>query len=152
MPNPNRRYPPNNLFKNLYAIGLGPIIGRLILLLITTGRKTGLPRMTPLQYEEIDGDFYLGSALGQKADWFKNILANPQVEVRVKSRHFRGLAEAITDPVRIADFLEVRLKRHPHIIGAILRSEGLPTRSDRVQLEAYAAQLAMVIVHPEKGD
>jgi hypothetical protein len=111
-------------------------------------RKTGLPRTTPLQYEQIDGDFYLGSALGQEADWFKNILANPQVEVRVKSKRFRGVAETITDPVLIADFLEVRLKRHPIIIGAILRSEGLPERPDRAQLEAYAAQLAMVVIHP----
>jgi deazaflavin-dependent oxidoreductase (nitroreductase family) len=152
MPNTSRRYPPNNVIKKLYDIGLGAIIGRLILLLITTGRKTGLPRTTPLQYEQIDGDFYLGSALGQKADWFKNILANPQVEVRVKSKRFRGVAEPVTDPVRIADFLALRLKRHPRIIGAIMRSEGLPERPDRAQLEAYAAQLAMVVIHPEKGN
>jgi deazaflavin-dependent oxidoreductase (nitroreductase family) len=152
MPNTSRRYPPSNVIKKLYDIGLGAIIGRLILLLITTGRKTGLPRTTPLQYEQIDGDFYLGSALGQKADWFKNILANPQVEVRVKSRRFHGLAETITDPVQIANFLALRLKRHPRIIGAIMRSEGLPERPDRAQLETYAAQLAMLVIHPEKGN
>ena len=151
MPNTSRRYPPSNVIKKLYDIGLGAIIGRLILLLITTGRKTGLPRTTPLQYEEADGDFYLGSALGQKADWFKNILANPQVEVRVKSKRFRGVAEPVTDPVRIADFLEVRLKRHPHIVGAILRSEGLSQNPDRAQLEAYSSQLALVVIRPEKG-
>ena len=140
------------MIKKLYDIGLGAIIGRLILLLITTGRKTGLPRTTPLQYEQIDEDIYLGSTLGQKADWFKNILANPQVEVRVKSKRFRGVAEPVTDPVRIADFLALRLKRHPRIIGAIMRSEGLPERPDRAQLETYAAQLAMVVIHSEKGN
>ena len=45
-----------------YAIGLGPLIGRHVLLLTTTGRKSGLRRVTPLQYEEIDGVFYIGSA------------------------------------------------------------------------------------------
>jgi len=43
--------PPNRLMKALYAVGLGPVVGRLVLLLTTTGRKTGLPRVTPLQYE-----------------------------------------------------------------------------------------------------
>ena len=38
-----------------YALGLGPIMGRLVLLLTTTGRKTGRQHVTPLQYEEIDG-------------------------------------------------------------------------------------------------
>jgi deazaflavin-dependent oxidoreductase (nitroreductase family) len=141
--------PPNNVMKILYAIGLGPLIGRLVLLLTTTGRKTGLPRVTPLQYEEIDGAFYLGSSRGQKADWFCNILANPHVEIRVKSRRFRGVAETVTDPTRVADFLAFRLKRHPKMIGAILQREGLPAQPDRAQLEAYAAKLAMVVVRPE---
>lgn len=57
----------------LYAIGLGPLIGRIVLLLTTMGRKSGLPRVTPLQYEEINGDYYLGSARGLKADWLRNI-------------------------------------------------------------------------------
>ncbi len=141
--------PPNNIMKTLYAIGLGPLVGRLVLLLTTRGRKTGLPRVTPLQYEEIDGTFYLGSSRGQKADWFRNIVADPCVEVRVKSRRFRGAAEAVTDPARIADFLELRLKRQPKMIGMILQSEGLPAQPDRAQLEAYAAKLAMVVVRPE---
>jgi deazaflavin-dependent oxidoreductase (nitroreductase family) len=133
----------------LYAIGLGPLVGRLVLLLTTTGRKTGLPRVTPLQYEEIDGAFYLGSSRGQKADWFRNIQANPHVEIRVKSRRLRGVAEAVTDPARVADFLALRLERHPKMIGAILQREGLPAQPDRAQLEAYAAKLALVVVRPE---
>jgi deazaflavin-dependent oxidoreductase (nitroreductase family) len=146
---PQPSAPPNHVIRALYAIGLGPLIGRLVLLLTTTGRKTGLPRVTPLQYEEIDGAFYLGSSRGQKADWFRNILANPHVEVHVKSRRFRGVAETVTDPLRIADFLELRLRRHPKMIGAILQSEGLSAQPERAQLEAYAAKLAMVVVRPE---
>jgi deazaflavin-dependent oxidoreductase (nitroreductase family) len=141
--------PPNHVMRALYAIGLGPLVGRLVLLLTTTGRKTGLPRVTPLQYEEIDGAFYLGSSRGQKADWFRNIQANPHVEIRVKSRRLRGVAEAVTDPARVADFLALRLERHPKMIGAILQREGLPAQPDRAQLEAYAAKLALVVVRPE---
>jgi deazaflavin-dependent oxidoreductase (nitroreductase family) len=137
--------------KALYAVGLGPVVGRLVLLLTTTGRKTGLPRVTPLQYEENDGAIYVASARGQKADWFRNILADPHVEVRVRSRRFRGVAETITDPARIADFLELRLRRHPKMIGAILQREGLPAQPDRAQLESYAARLALVVIRPEEG-
>lgn len=147
----DRRMPaaPSRLLKALYALGLGPLVGRLILLLTTTGRKSGLPRVTPLQYEESDGAILVGSARGRKSDWFRNVVANPHVLVLVKSRRFRGLAEPITDPARIADFLELRLRRHPRIVGAILRFEGLPERPDRAQLEAYAVRLAMVVIRPE---
>lgn len=132
-----------------YAIGLGPMIGNLVLLLTTVGRKSHKPRVTPLQYEEIEGRIYLGSALGQKADWFRNIQANPRVEVQLKSWKFSGSAETVTDPKRIADFLEVRLCRHPRMIGAMLRTEGISTPPERCDLEKYAAQLAMVVIKPD---
>lgn len=133
----------------LYAVGFGPVIGRIILLLTTTGRKSGQKRVTPLQYEEIDGKYYLGSARGVRADWYRNIEADNRVEVRVKNRRFRGEAETITDPARIADFLEVRLQRHPRMVGLMMeKAHGLPKRPRRQQLEELATSEAMVIITP----
>lgn len=132
-----------------YAIGLGPVIGNLVLLLITTGRKTGKRRVTPLQYESIDGMIYVGAALGQKADWLRNLKVNPQVEVRIKSLRFTANAEVITDPRRIADFLEMRLQRHPHMMNWMLKAEGLRIPPDRDALENYAAGLAVVTIQPD---
>ncbi len=142
------RPPPPHLMRFLYRSGLAPLLGRFILLLTTTGRKSGLPRVTPLQYEEVDGAIYVASARGAKADWFRNILADHCVKVRIKSREFAGLAEPVTDPCRIADFLELRLQRHPQMVGAILKSVGLPVSPSRGELEEYASQLAMVIIRP----
>jgi len=137
------------LHRVLYALGLCPLIGKIILLLTTTGRKTGLKRVTPLQYEEIDGKYYLGAARGLNADWVRNIQANPQVEVRVKSLRFQGQAEVVTDPGRIADFVEVRLQRHPFMIGLIMqKTHGLPKHPSREQLEKLAEKEALVIITP----
>jgi deazaflavin-dependent oxidoreductase (nitroreductase family) len=130
----------------LYAIGLGPLQGRFVLLLTTIGRKSRLPRVTPLQYEEVDGKYFVASARGIKADWFRNILANPAVEVRVKSQRFEGVAEAITDPEQIADFLELRLRRHPRMMGAMFRAQGFASRPSREELEGYTAKRAMVVI------
>jgi deazaflavin-dependent oxidoreductase (nitroreductase family) len=133
----------------LYAIGLGSLIGRIILLLTTTGRKSGRRRVTPLQYELIGGDYYLGAARGLQADWVRNIRSNPQVEVRVGRKQFQGIAEVITEASRFADFLEVRLERHPRMIGLIMeKAHGLPRRPSRGQLERLAETEALVIVHP----
>ncbi|HEY47970.1 MAG TPA: nitroreductase family deazaflavin-dependent oxidoreductase [Anaerolineae bacterium] len=132
-----------------YAIGLGPLIGRHVLLLTTTGRKSGLPRVTPLQYEVMDGIFYVGSARGDKSDWYRNILANPKVEVRVKSQHFVGIAEAIADVERVADFLEISLARNPRMMGNLFRLFGLPREPNRAQLEGYAAHRTVARIHPQ---
>jgi len=144
------KMPPNRLILRLYEGGLAPLLGRFILLLTTTGRKSGLPRTTPLQFEVVNGAYYIGSARGAQADWFRNIRLEPQVTVRVKNHVFDGLAEPVTDPARITDFLELRLHRHPRMVGKILQMEGLPSRPTRSQLEEYALRLAMVIIHPKR--
>ena len=132
--------------KFFYAIGLGPIIGRLVLLLTTTGRISGKQRVTPLQYEEIDGDIYIGSVRGIKADWYRNIEANPKVSVRVKARHIIGEGELTTDPKRIADYLEVRLRNHPIMVKTLMSREGLSKNPTRAELEKYSENRALVII------
>ena len=135
----------------LYAIGLGPLIGRIILLLTTTGRRSGIKQVTPLQYEIIGCDYYLGSARGTKSDWVRNIRSNPHVEVRVGAKYFQGTAVVITDPSKFADFMEVRIERHPFMIGLLMqKAHGLPRHPSREQLEKLAKEEAFVIVHPTK--
>ena len=133
----------------LYSIGLGPLIGRIILLLTTTGRRSGLKRVTPLQYEMIGDDYYVGAARGTKADWVRNIQSCPQVEVRVGKKQFQGTAEVVTDASRFADFVEIRLQRHPRMIGLIMeKAHGLPRHPSREQLEKLGSTEAFVILHP----
>jgi len=136
------------IHRGLYAIGLGSLIGGFVLLLTTTGRKSGLKRVTPLQYEKIGEDYYLGAARGLNADWVRNIQSNSQVELRVGAKHVQGTAEIITDPSRFADFLVVRLERHPRLIGLIMeKAHGLPKRPSREQLEGLAKGEALVVIH-----
>jgi len=104
-----------------YKIGLGPLIGRFVLLLTTIGRKTGLSRVTPLQYEVIDGVFHIGAVFGMKTDWVRNIQADPHVQVRVKNKTFRGQAEISTDPEDLADFIQYRMDKHPRMIGLMMK-------------------------------
>ena len=65
------------------------------LLLTTTGRRTGEPYTTPLIYGT-DGDRYLVVAsrggTHQHPQWYRNLLAHPEVAVQVKAERFRARA------------------------------------------------------------
>jgi deazaflavin-dependent oxidoreductase (nitroreductase family) len=124
---------------------------RVVLLLTTTGCKSGLPRVTPLQFEEIDGAYYVGSARGVQADWFRNIITNPSVQVQIQQNHFAAMAEPITDPARIAGFLEWRLRRHPVMIRVMLLMHGL-LQPNRANIKQLASKLALVVIRPEKDE
>lgn len=132
----------------IYAVGLGRWYGRFVLLLTTSGRRTGRRRVTPLQYERVDGMYVVASARGERADWYRNVVAHPQVEVRIGSSRLQGVAEPSTDSARIADFLQLRLDRHPWFVGSVLRLRGVPRRPARGDLETYATRLAIVTITP----
>lgn len=129
-----------------YQRGIGPT--QVVLLLTTMGRISGQPRVTPLQFEEVGELIYVASARGKEADWFKNILAKPDVQVQIGDRNFIARAEPVTDPVRIAEFLELRLRRHPVMVRLIMHLfDGLPLRFTHTDLEAISAEKAVVILH-----
>ena len=55
--------------------------------IITTGRKTGLPRRVEIYFHQFDGEYYLTGRPGFKRDWEANIKANPAFTLHLK----RGL-------------------------------------------------------------
>lgn len=79
------------------------LLGRGMLLLTTTGRKSGRAYTTPLQYFK-DGDdiVIVGSNAGNEkhADWWLNLLADPEAEVQVRRNSRRMRAEEVLDEER----------------------------------------------------
>jgi deazaflavin-dependent oxidoreductase (nitroreductase family) len=73
--------------------------GTTVLILTTTGRRSGEPRSTPLIYGR-DGDNYVVVASKGGADehpaWYLNLQDNPQVEVQVMSDRFSAQARTAT--------------------------------------------------------
>jgi deazaflavin-dependent oxidoreductase (nitroreductase family) len=74
-------------------VGRGRVAGRMgkapVLLLTTTGRRSGRPRTVPLCYVEDDGDFaVIASNGGSVADpaWFGNLTADPDATVEIRGR------------------------------------------------------------------
>ena len=64
----------------------GPFEGGTLLLLHTTGAKSGQPRLAPLAYLSIDGRMLIvGSKAGMDTnpDWVHNLRANPRAHIEV---------------------------------------------------------------------
>ena len=77
--------------------------GRTLLLLHTTGAKSGQRRVNPLAYTR-DGDrlVVIASKGGAPTnpDWYYNMLANPLVTVEVGTEQFQARATVAAEPER----------------------------------------------------
>jgi deazaflavin-dependent oxidoreductase (nitroreductase family) len=137
------------IHQRLYDLRMGWLVGWLILLLRHKGRRSGKQYATPLQYEKIGDTYCIAAGRGTMADWFRNVQANPQVQFSVGRRNFNAVAEPVTDPERVADFLAYRLNRHPLMLGLMMKLHRLPMKPSRAQLLGLARRTALVILHPE---
>lgn len=81
--------------------GLGWLFGSpltgYLMLLRTRGCRTGLPREAPLGYVIRDGAVYCVAGYGRPTPWYRNLIADPAVEVVLPTRRLRGHAEPVTD-------------------------------------------------------
>src|SRR5690349_23111331 len=87
----------------LYRLTRGRLGGENIVLLTTTGKKSGQPRTKPL-YHLKDGSSYFVFASAGGSDknpaWYANLAANPRVTVEDHGRTINGIASTIDGPER----------------------------------------------------
>ena len=91
---------------NSGAVG-GNWEGRDLLLLTTTGRKSGRPHTTPMVYTR-DGDRLLvyASKAGAPShpDWYLNLVADPRVVVEVGPERYEAIATPLEGEERDREF------------------------------------------------
>lgn len=75
------------------------------LLLTSTGRRTGEPRLSPLIYQEVEGGFAVIASKGGYPDhpaWYLNLEANPECHIHVGAKEYTATARTIEGPEREA--------------------------------------------------
>ena len=73
------------------------------LLLTTTGSVSGEPRMLPLIYGKVDEGYVLVASKGGAPDhpsWYKNLVAEPSVEIQVGPDKMSGQAVTVSGAER----------------------------------------------------
>ena len=84
----------------LYRLLRGRLVGRHILLLGTTGRRSGRQRCTPLFYVRDGSDYVIVASNGGEErypGWWHNIRANPRVVVQVGADVVECTAHEVRD-------------------------------------------------------
>jgi deazaflavin-dependent oxidoreductase (nitroreductase family) len=73
--------------------------GAPVLILTTTGRRSGEPRPTPLIYGRHGDDYVVVASKGGAPEppaWYRNLSDDPNVQVQVKADRFAGRARTAT--------------------------------------------------------
>jgi deazaflavin-dependent oxidoreductase (nitroreductase family) len=100
------------------------------ILLETTGRITGRKRRTPLGGTRDGRSFWVVSEQGRRADYVRNIEANPRVRVRMGGRWVEGSAHVVPD-----DDADARRRTQSRWNRSAVRAFGTDLLSVRIDLD-----------------
>jgi deazaflavin-dependent oxidoreductase (nitroreductase family) len=98
----------------LYRAGLGRLLGRRMLLLEHTGRRTGAARYAVLEVigRPGPGRYLVASGFGDSADWLRNVRAEPAVRVTVGGGPSRPARAEILPVERAREVLRRYAREH----------------------------------------
>ncbi len=118
----------NHLVRPLLERGVG---NRAWALLETTGRKSGLPRRTPVGNGLRGRHFWIVTEHGYASQYVRNIQADPRVRVKVGGRWHTGTAHILPDD---DPYARLRWLRRP-LNDALLLAQGTEQLVLRVDLD-----------------
>jgi deazaflavin-dependent oxidoreductase (nitroreductase family) len=137
-----------------YRCGLGGLLGHRFVLLTHVGRITGRPRRVVLEVVgrgEVSGSYVVASGYGARAQWFRNVLAHPEVTYQVGWRRRDGWAYPLPSAEsgrRLAEYAT----HHPRAAAALMRMlahdvDASPAAYERLGADARSG-VPLVLLSP----
>ncbi|RMI32099.1 nitroreductase/quinone reductase family protein [Nocardia stercoris] len=97
----------------------------------TVGRKSGLPRPTPIGGQLDGATFMFVSEFGRKSQYVRNLEVNPRVRLQIKGQWYPGTATVLD-----GDDAHERVRRLPKPNSLLVRLIGTDLLTIRIDLDS----------------
>jgi deazaflavin-dependent oxidoreductase (nitroreductase family) len=134
----------------LYRFRLGQLLGHRFLLLTHRGRRSGLLRRVTLEvllYDPTTRESVVLSAWGKEADWYRNIVASPAVEVETGGERYAPAQRFLSTEEGHAAVTEYAI-RHPLAARVLDRAFGFEITRSEAARRAFSGSVALVAFRP----
>jgi deazaflavin-dependent oxidoreductase (nitroreductase family) len=133
-----------------YRLGLGGVLGERFVLLNHTGRKSGRPRQTVLEvvrHDKESGAYIVASGFGEKADWYKNVMAHPEITIQVGRKRLAARAERLPLPQATEVMLDYN-RRHPAMLRTLAGIMGYRSDGSEADARFFAGVIPILALIP----
>ncbi|MFZ6026168.1 MAG: nitroreductase family deazaflavin-dependent oxidoreductase [Chloroflexota bacterium] len=134
----------------LYRLGLGGLLGRRFVLLKHIGRKSGQLRQAVVEvvhYDQAMGAYFVASGFGEKADWYKNLMAHPDITIQVGNQRMNVHAERLPLPQATEIMLDYN-RRHPAALRTLSGLLGYRTDGSEADVRFLAGVVPIIALTP----
>jgi deazaflavin-dependent oxidoreductase (nitroreductase family) len=129
-----------------WRLGLGPVLGRYIMLITQINHKTGNPCKTSMEFFEVNGIKYIANVFGIQSKWYRNILANPRVTIQTADGTEQMVAVPVTADDEFITIIEWLLHRNPKFANQYIGN--LEPQTNRKGFLKYKEELTFLRFDP----
>ena len=137
----------NPIMRSLIRSPLHFFVSKNMMLMTYTGRKSGKPYTTPMNYLRIGDTFYTVSS--REHVWWRNLRGGADVTLRLRGRDVPASAETLEDPGAAADALTLYLQTAPQLgryMKVRIGPDGAPDAQD---INNLAGEMVVVRAKPK---
>ncbi|OGO72628.1 MAG: hypothetical protein A2Z49_08645 [Chloroflexi bacterium RBG_19FT_COMBO_56_12] len=139
----------NHFMIAMWRLGLGgwvnfwpSVVGR-IMVIKHYGRRSGLVRRTPVNFARVGDEIFCVAGYGERTDWYRNVCANPHVEVWLPDGWWEGVVEEIKGREGRVDLIRQVLIAS----GFIAYAAGInPRKMDDAALDEVTAKYRLMCI------
>ncbi|MEU9191620.1 nitroreductase family deazaflavin-dependent oxidoreductase [Streptomyces hundungensis] len=131
---------------HLFRMGLGPLFGKRMLLLVHTGRASGQARKVVLEVVAHDPEqqtWILASGFGPKAQWYRNLRQTPQATIQT-GRRFRAVTAHFLTPEEGGRIMAEYAPRHPRAAKALCSYMGFRADGSAAGYQAIGERIPFI--------
>lgn len=137
----------------LYRWHLGWLLGYRCIMITHRGRKTGRRRQTVLEvahYDPSTQECIVMSGYGTQSDWYRNLQAQPAVEVQIGRQRYRPEQRMLSSEETMVVLKEYQ-RRHPLLFREFMRVIGYAYDGTPEGLRVIAHLLQGVAFRPQEN-
>ncbi len=137
----------NPIVRSLIRSPLHFLVSRYMMLMNYTGRRSGKPYSTPMNYLQIGDALYTISS--REHVWWRNLLGGTDVILRLRGKDVSACVETIEDRAEVAQTLTRYLRAAPQQAGYMdvrIKADGEPEPQDVARL---AREMVVVRSRPK---
>jgi deazaflavin-dependent oxidoreductase (nitroreductase family) len=135
---------------DLYQLRLGWLLGERFMLIEHLGRKSGKWQKVVIEvvgHDEETDTYFAASGWKQRSNWYRNILAHPQVRLSVGRRSRLTAVAQTLDATSAGDRLLDYARRHPLAMRELAEIMGFPNHDTEADIRAIAESLPIIGFH-----
>ena len=139
----------------IHKLGFGGwerLIGAQWMLITTVGRKSGKPRdamVDVMDYDAASDTYFIEAAYGSRADWYRNMQANPIFDARVGRRKFKARAMPLSNE-GAGELMVQFYRKKPAYTRSVMAMVGMKFENEE-QLRTLGSKLTLLAVKPESS-